>query len=142
MATTTTDRTLSRHALLAGLGAAIGVGVPLALVLKEYGPGNMWIGFSVGATIAVLGFGLAVWRVRRPGGGTPSDRAFLQVGDERDDALLTRALAVVGLLSLPLTAVATVALAVGLDVLAVMAVLLIVELATLIVAYQVISRRS
>lgn len=63
-------------------------------------------------------------------------------GDERDGAILTRAAAVVGIAALPLTGLATVALAVGAEMLAVMGALLVTELAILVGAFAVVSRRS
>lgn len=142
MSTTDTTAPKATIAWLAGLAAVVGVGVPLALLLRAHGPGSMWVGFVVGAAIALVGFGVAIWRARRPDRSTPTDRALLHVGDERDDNLVTRSLAVVGLAALPLTGLATVALAVGVEMLAVMGGLLIVEVAVLVGAYAVISRRS
>ena len=137
----TTERTLSRRTALGTLVAMVAFVVPLALVLREYGPGNMWRGVLVGAAIALTGGAVATWRVSRAHGST-ADRAFLQVGDERDDAILTRAAAVAGVSALPLTALATVAVAVGADAVATLGVLLVIEAAVLAIAFVVVDRRS
>ena len=61
--------------------------------------------------------------------------------DERDDAVLTRALAVLGLLSLPLTGAAGVALGLGADVAMIIFLLMAAELLTGVIAFAVIARR-
>lgn len=138
----TSERSVSRRGLLTGLAAGIAAGVPLTLLLREHGPGDMWIGFLGGAVLALVGLAVAAWRAGRPARSTPADRAFLHVGDERDAAILTRAAAVVGIAALPLTGLATVALAVGAEMLAVMGTLLVTELAILAGSFAVVSRRS
>lgn len=142
MATTTRERSVSRRGLLAGLTAGVVVGAALTVVLHAYGPGDMWAGFLGGGVLALAGLAVAAWRADRPDRSTPADRAFLHVGDERDGAILTRAAAVVGIAALPLTGLATVALAVGAEMLAVMGALLVTELAILVGAFAVVSRRS
>ncbi|MDQ2624678.1 MAG: hypothetical protein M3Y20_05910, partial [Actinomycetota bacterium] len=54
-------------------GAAIGLSIGLvalvtgALVLRAYGPGNMWAGYVTGASLALVAAGIAFWRTwRRP----------------------------------------------------------------------------
>ncbi len=138
----TSERRASRRGLLFGLAAGTAVGVPLTLVLRDHGPGDMWVGFAGGAALALAGLAFAAWRAGRPDRSTPADRAFLRVGDERDDAILTRAAAVVGVAALPLTALATVALAVGATMLAVMGALLVTEVAILVGTFAVVSHRS
>lgn len=101
----TTERPVSRRGLLLGVAAGVAVGVPLTLLLRAHGPGDMWRGFLGGAVLAL-------------------------------------AAAVVGIAALPLTGLATVALAVGAGMLAVMGTLLGVELAILVGAFAVVSRRS
>ncbi|MFD3444700.1 hypothetical protein ACFDTO_08895 [Microbacteriaceae bacterium 4G12] len=84
-----------------------------------------------------------MWRLtRRPARATTFERAWTQTGDERDDAVLTRALAVVGLLAIPLTGAATIAIALGASVETVLALLLAAEILVGAVAFAVINRRS
>jgi len=140
---TTELRTRPGLQIGAVLALAVVVVVPLAVLLREHGPGSMWAGFLIGAAIAFLGFGVALWRTQRHSARTtPADRALLHTGDERDDALLTQALAVVGVVAIPLTGLATIALAVGADTEMVMAILLITEVTVLVVGFAIFNRRS
>jgi hypothetical protein len=83
------------------------------------------------------------WRVtRRPDRATTFERAWTQTGDERDDAVLTRALAVLGLLAVPLTGGAAIAIGMGAAVEMVLALLLMVEVAVGAAAFVVVDRRS
>jgi drug/metabolite transporter (DMT)-like permease len=130
------------------LAATIGLGV-LALVvavgvlLREHGPGNMGNGFLQGAAVGLVGVAVVAWRVsKRPDRTTTFERAWTQTGDERDDAVLTRALAVLGILAFPLTAAAAIALALGAEVEMVLALLLFAEVAVGALAFVVINRRS
>ena len=92
---------------------------------------------------SVVVAGVMAWRVsRRPGHATTFERAWTQTGDERDDAVPTRALAVLGLLALPLTAVAAIAIGLGAAVEMVIALLLFAELGVGAVTFAVINRRS
>lgn len=85
-----------------------------ALALDRWGPGNMGRGFAVGAAIGATLGAIAIWRGhRRPESATTGDRLFAGTGDERDQAVATRALAALGLAALPLTFVAAGALAFG-----------------------------
>ena len=113
------------------------------LLLREYAPGNMGDGFLGGAAVTLLAGGVTAWRVaRRPARATTFERAWTQTGDERDDAVLTRALAVVGLLAIPLTGAATIAIALGAAVEMVLALLLAAEILVGAAAFTVINRRS
>ncbi|AUZ88510.1 hypothetical protein CVO76_13345 [Arthrobacter agilis] len=110
-----TDTHFSRTVV--GLGI---LGVILALVtvavvlLREHAPGDMIPGFLVGLGIGVAGALVMAWRVfRRPERASTFERAWTQTGDEREDTLLTRALAVVGLASLPLVGITTLAIGFG-----------------------------
>ncbi|WP_131103301.1 hypothetical protein [Ornithinimicrobium sufpigmenti] len=130
-------------------GAFLGVGLLLALVigvgllLREYGPGNMGTGFLQGAAVGLVLAGVALWRVSRaPDKASTFERAFTSAGDERDDALLTRSLAVLGLAAFPLTGAAAVAIGLGAEVMMIIFFLLIAQLTVGAVAYVVISRRS
>jgi len=140
-----TDQYTSKQRALA-LGAALtilAVLVATGLLLREYGPGNMGTGFLVGAGIALVAAAVAGWRVaRHPAQATTLERAWTQRGDERDDAVLTRALAVLGLLSLPLTGLAAVAIGLGAAVEVVLTLLLGAEVLVGAVAFAVIDRRS
>ena len=125
--------------MMVGLGAVVVVG----LLLREHGPGNMGTGFLWGAAIGVLGVAVVAWRVTRsPNRASSFERAFTQQGDERDDAVLTRALAVLGLLAFPLTGAAAVAIGLGAYVPMVLALLLFAQLLVGAVAFVLISRRS
>jgi|GEM_PF-1839946 len=125
-----------------GLATGLVALVTGALLLRTYGPGNMWAGYIVGASIALVGFGFALWRVwRHPGSTTTAERAVTTIADERDRAVSTRAAAVVGATALPLTGVAAIVIAVGVDPVATIGVLLWVELAVLITAFAVANRR-
>jgi hypothetical protein len=140
-----TDRLPARRAALAlvsGL-AAIVVLVAVGLLLQEYGPGNMGTGFLVGGAASVVAATVMWWRAtKRAGSATTFERAWTQTGDERDDTVLTRALAVLGLLAVPLTGVATIAIGLGALVEMVLTLLLVAQLLVGVVAFAVVSRRS
>jgi hypothetical protein len=121
------------------LAAVVGVG----LLLQERGPGNMGTGFLQGAAVALVACAVVFWRVARtPHRATAFERAFTQTGDERDDQLLTRALAVLGLAAVPLTGAAGVAIGLGADVPMMLFFLLVAQLAVGTTAFAVIARRS
>lgn len=120
----------------------LGVVIVVGLLLRQHGPGNMGTGFLQGAAVGILGVGVVAWRVTRaPDRVTSFERAFTQQGDERDDAVLTRSLAVLGLLAFPLTGAAAVAIGLGAEVEMVLGLLLIGQLVVGVVAYAVQSRR-
>jgi hypothetical protein len=136
---TGTQTALALGAVLALLALVIATG----LLLRQYGPGDMGAGFLQGAAVALVAVAVMAWRVRRrPGAATTFERAWTQTGDERDDAVLTRALAVLGLLALPLTGVAAVAIALGAGVEMVLALLLVAEVGVGATAFAVVGRRS
>jgi hypothetical protein len=66
-------------------------------------------GFLVGLVLGSTSPAPLPWPARapRPDQASTFERAWTQTGDERENTLLTRALAVVGLVSLPLTGAAT-----------------------------------
>ncbi|WP_265523142.1 hypothetical protein [Oerskovia flava] len=135
----TTQKALSLAILLVTLSALTVTG----LLLREHGPGNMGTGFLQGAAVGALGVCVVAWRVgRRPDSTTTFERAWTRTGDERDDAVLTRALAVLGLASVPLTCATVVALGFGAPVEVVVGLLLLAEITVGTVAFVVISRRS
>ena len=140
----TDQHTARQKALLLGVALTLlAVMAATGLLLREYAPWNMGNGFLAGAAVTLLAAGVTVWRLaRRPARATMFERAWTQTGDERDDAVLTRALAVVGLLSVPLTGAATIAIALGASVEMVLALLLAAEILAGAVAFAVINRRS
>ena len=128
---------------LAAVLVAVALVIATGLLLREYGPGDMGLGFLQGAGVALLAVAVMAWRVRRrPGGATTFERAWTQTGDERDDAVLTRALAVLGLLALPLTGIAAIAIGLGATVEMVVALLLVAQVAVGATAFAVVNRRS
>jgi hypothetical protein len=123
--------------------AVLALVVAVGLLLREHGPGNMGNGFLQGGAVGLVGVAVLLWRVtKRPERTTTFERAWTQTGDERDDAVLTRSLAVLGLAAFPLTGTAGVAIALGADVEMVLALLLFAEVAVGVIAFALISRRS
>ena len=132
-----------KTATLLGVMTLLVLIVGVGLLLQEYGPGNMGTGFLQGGAVGLVIFGVIIWRVsRNPEKASTFERAFTSSGDERDDALLTRALAVLGLAAFPLTGAAAVAIGLGAEVPMILFFLLVAQLAVGAVAYVVISRRS
>ena len=124
-------------------GGTLAVVLTLGLLLREHGPGNMGNGLLQGAALGLVLAAVMGWRlVRRPERVTTFERAWSQTGDERDDAVLTRALAVLGLASFPLTAAAAIAIAFGASVEMCLALLLFAEVGVGALAFFVIARRS
>jgi hypothetical protein len=136
--------TVLRKTIATGLAVTLLVlVVAVGLLLREHAPGNMGTGFLGGAAVGAVVAGVGLWRMtRRPDRVSTFERAWTRTGDERDDAILTRALAVVGLASLPL--VGTAAIAVGLGALPemVLTLLLVALVLVGVVAFAVINRRS
>ncbi|MDT0530259.1 hypothetical protein RM555_14805 [Micromonospora sp. DSM 115977] len=140
-----TDRhTDKRRALALGVGLAImALLVAVGLLLREHAPGNMGVGFLLGAAGGLIGVAVMAWRLgRRPERTTVFERAWSQSGDERDDAVLTRALAVLGLLALPLTGATGIAIGLGAAVEMMLALLILAEVLVGATAFAVINRRS
>lgn len=136
---TTRQRTVTVLGVMVLIAVVVGAG----LLLQEHGPGNMGTGFLQGAAVGLVVFGVILWRVSRaPEKASTFERAFTSSGDERDDVLLTRALAVLGLAAIPLTGVAAIVIALGLEVAMVLFFLLVAQVAVGVAAYAVISRRS
>ncbi|GAB3849953.1 hypothetical protein GCM10029963_35370 [Micromonospora andamanensis] len=103
----------------------------------------MGVGFLQGAAIGLLAILLMAWRLsKRPERATTFERAWSQTGDERDDAVLTRALAVLGLAAFPLTAASAIAVAIGAEPMIVLTLLLFAQIGIGGVAFPVINRRS
>lgn len=133
-----------RNAIYAiSFGVIIAVLIGVGLLLREYGPGNMGIGFMQGGAISMIGLAFVLWRVHtRPHRASTFERAFTQTGDERDDAVLTRAFAFLGACAVPSTAVATVIIALGANVSMVLALLLLTQALIGSLAFVVINRRN
>lgn len=132
-----------RAAVVLGLAAGAAVIIPLGLLVRELGPGNMGNGMLAGGALALLGFGLAAWRVwYRPDSSSSLDRSIVGSGDERDEVVLTSALAVLGVTALPAAGLAAVAIALGLRTDVVMAVLVFAQAAILVAAYLFQLRRA
>lgn len=140
-----TDRPSAKQiaTFLLVFGGTLAVLLALGLLLREHGPGNMGNGLLLGAGLGVVLAAVMGGRlVRRPDRVTTFERAWSQTGDERDDAVLTRALAVLGLASFPLTAAAAIAIAFGASVEMCLALLLFAEIGVGALAFSVIARRS
>jgi hypothetical protein len=120
------DISARRTALALGIfGVILGLMAVTVVLLRDHAPGNMVPGFLVGLGLGVAGALVMAWRVlRQPDRATTFERAWTQTGDEREDTLLTRALAVVGLVSLPLTGAATLAIGFGVEAPMVMTLLM------------------
>lgn len=142
MQTSSQNSGAARAALVIGLFVGAIVAATLGLLLKQHGPGNMGNGMLIGGAIAIVGIALAAWRAHRmPDRASPMDRHFSGTADERDNAILTSALAAVGVTTVPLTGLAAIALALGLQTEMVMAILLFAQLIVLISAYVGAVRR-
>ena len=140
-----TDRPAAKQlaTFLLVFGGTLAVVLTLGLLLREHGPGNMGDGLLQGAAFGLVLAAVMGWRlVRRPERVTTFERAWSQTGDERDDAVLTRALAVLGLASFPLTATAAIAVAFGASVEMCLALLLFAEVGVGALAFAVVARRS
>lgn len=124
------------------IGLMVGVVVLVAggLLLRTYGPGNMGNGFMAGGAVALVAVAIAGIRVMA-GRGSTFERAYTQMGDERDDLVLTRALAVVGISSIPLVAAGLVTIAIGVDPIATTGVVFVVLLAVGTISFVVTNRR-
>lgn len=139
-----TELTLKQKALGIGLVLLfLAVLASAGLLLREYAPGNMGNGFLVGAGVAVIAAAVAGWRVlQRPDRATTLERGWTQTGDERDDAILTRALAVLGLAAFPATGVAAIIIALGASAAVVLALLFFAQIGIFAVAFTVSNRRG
>ena len=138
--------TTSRSTLVQGLvGFACGLAaaVTLIVLLATNGQDSMATGAAVGGGAVLLLFCVAVVRaLRNPARLTRPERTVTGHGDERDSRLAEKAFATTGLVALPTTAVATVALALGAPTIPVMAVLMWLLVIVLVVASVVAARRG
>lgn len=138
------DLTAQQKAVLAVVVAALcGALLVVGFVLREHAPGHLGDGFLVGAALALVGAAVAFGRVvLAPERASTFERAWTQRGDERDDAVLTRGLAVLGLCSLPLTGLAAVSVALGVAPAVAFALLMAALVGVLGVSFAVVERRS
>jgi Na+/proline symporter len=139
-----TELTGKQKALaLVAIFALLALVIVVGLVLRVRGPGNMGTGFLQGAAFGFVAAGVMWWRATRHADrATTFERSWTQTGDERDDRILTRSLAVLGLLAFPLTGIAAIAIGLGALVEMVLALLLFGEVLVGVVSFAVISRRS
>ncbi|WP_326552243.1 hypothetical protein [Micromonospora sp. NBC_01813] len=142
--TKTEERTNRQTLIFLGIfPAVLALIVATGLLLREHAPGNMGTGFLVGAAVGLVGTLVGAWRLtKRPERTTTFERAWTQTGDERDDAVLTRALAALGLLAIPLTGIAGIAIGLGAAVEMTLALLLLAQVVVGAIAFTVINRRS
>lgn len=140
----TTDRSAKRIAItVAIIFVAITLLITAGMFLQVYGPGNMGIGFLTGGGITILAVAIAAWRLQRhPDTSSTLERAWLRSGDERDDQILTRSLAVVGLSAPLLTGPSGIALALGAPVAPIVAILNFALIGIFLTAFAVHNRRG
>ncbi|WP_104180405.1 hypothetical protein [Arthrobacter sp. B0490] len=138
------DLSAKRTGIAVGiLVIVLGLVVVAVVSLREHAPGDMVPGFMVGLGIGIVGALVMAWRViRRPSQASTFERAWTQTGDEREDDILTRSLAVVGLVALPLIGAATLAMGFGADVPMVMALLMGAVVLTGASSFAVLNHRS
>ena len=127
----------------AGLVAGIAVLVPLVALLVNKAPGNMGAGAAFGGGFVLIAFTIAAWRtVRRPEETTTFERSVTGSADERDRLVATKAASVLGVVSLPLTGIAAVAIAVGAPAIPTLTIMLYTQLTTAVVSFILVSRRT
>ena len=138
--------TTSRDTLvlgLVGLTSGLAAAVTLVILLAANGQDSMAKGAAIGGGAVLLLFCVAVVRaLRNPTRLTHAERTVTGHGDERDLRLTEKALATTGLVAIPATAVATVALTLGAPTVPVMAVLMWLLVVVLVVASVVGARRG
>lgn len=139
---TTSPTTRPRH-LRAALMAAVVLVLAIAGTLAAVGEPGTAAGVLCGAAVTLLLVAFAGRRMKRAGADAPTAaRVFGGLPDERDAAVLTGALTVVGLVALLTTALAPIAVSLGLDAETVLGALPYLLLATGLVAFVVIDRRT
>ena len=138
------DLSAKRTVLVVGIMLIVlGLVVIAVVALRQDAPGTMVPGFLVGLGVSLVGALVMVWRVtRRPDQASTFERAWTQTGDEREDTILTRALAVVGLISLPSIGIATLAMGFGAEVPMVMTLLMGTLFLTGASSFAVLNHRS
>ncbi len=138
-----TGRTLSsrRFFLACALGlTAVGI---LWLVFTLAGQPDTAAGALVGGVLVLVLATVARWRASRraPSEVGSASRTLVGIADERDKAILTAALAWVGLAAFLANAVGLAALAVGADASSVIGVIEAFLIAVLVAAFVVLARR-
>lgn len=128
--------------LTVAMAAAVSVIGAGSLLLTRYGPGNMGRGFAVGGGVMTLAMLVAAIRVRHTQKSTLAERALTGTGDEREQRITERALALLGLVSVPLVGVAACAIAIGAAPDMTLALLLWALLAVLVLAHVTYAKRS
>ncbi|MCC2309510.1 hypothetical protein [Cellulomonas chengniuliangii] len=142
----TTDATArparSRAIAMAAVGSTAALLAGVALALDRWAPGNMGRGFAIGALIGAALACVALGRAwRRPERATTGDRLFAGAADERDEAVATRAFAVLGAAALPMTFAAAIAIALGAPADATVFFLIVGQVAAGWVAFASTARR-
>jgi len=135
----------AKAALTAAFAAGTAAVIAIALVLRAYGPGNMWKGAISGGVATLIILAIVTWRsAKRPEKSTTADRAtaLWDAADERDLRIRTNTAAILGYLTLPITALAAVVLAIGVDTEMVMAILIFLQIGIAIIAFTVENRRN
>lgn len=125
------------------LCGAVGA-VALFLALNGRSPGNMAGGALAGGIAVLVAAAVGRWRaVRRADKAGSTARWLGAVPDERDDDVLTRALAVVGYVAVMASCLAVVLVAAtSWNPLAIVGALPSLLLVTLVISFAVINRRS
>ncbi|GHG50111.1 hypothetical protein GCM10011331_12440 [Flavimobilis marinus] len=125
------------------LGGAAGA-IALFLALNGRSPGNMAGGALAGGATVLVAVAIGRWRaVRRADKAGSTARWLGAVPDERDDDVLTRALAVVGYVAVMASCLAVVLVAAtSWNPLAIVGALPALLLGTLVISFAVINRRS
>ena len=109
------------------------------MLIRPHNP-SLAKGFLIGGIAAVAVLVIILVRGRAKAGHSLT-RSVAGAADERDQAVLTAALAVAGVTSIPLMSAAVVALGVGAPVAPVAGLMIWSQLLTLVIAYAVNSRR-
>lgn len=135
----------AKAALTAAFAAGTAAVIAISLVLRAYGPGNMWKGAISGGVATLIVLAIVTWRsAKRPEKATTADRAtaLWDAADERDLRIRTNTAATLGYLTLPITALAAVVLAIGVDTEMVMAILIFLQIGIAIIAFALENRRN
>ena len=139
----TRTETRRRLAWVAGMTLAVVLVVVGYLLLEPRAPGNAAGGFLTGGLTTLVALAAARWwHARRGVEAGSTARWAAGVPDERDDRILTRALAVVGYVAILGSAIGAALVLGGAPADVVATALPMLLLATLAVASVVIARRS
>lgn len=143
----TTDR--SRTATLTGFGYVVALAVAvvavgaIAIAFALLGETDTAQGALVGGAVTIVLLVVARWRAtRRSARAGSAARVAGGLADERDRAIMGQALAVTGNASFLVLAVGSVIAVAGADALALLASLMVVQVAVLVVSFVVLQRRG